>query len=182
VSAVEATSISPSVCWRCRSIAMPRGRCSSSCRRPRPRPSSARAAWSRRRADRDSGPPKRPKIRSSAFGTRVTTAPIPVLAVTQVQCIEGARRCTANEAPHGISMMGIGFGRRHDHQAQGAPDKNPFLNITKLNKDGPDVERMRRSYIALTEVIARMPLVLHETRGQPLLAPRSFSREQWSRL
>ena len=27
---------------------------------------------------------------------------------------------------------------------------------------------MRRSYIALTEVIARMPLVLHETRGQPL--------------
>ena len=46
----------------------------------------------------------------------------------------------------------------------------------------PDVERMRRSYIALTEVMARMPLVLHETRGQPLLAPRSFSREQWSRL
>ena len=37
--------------------------------------------------------------------------------------------------------------------------------------------------IALTEVIARiqyLPLVPHEKRGQALLAPRSFSREQRS--
>src|ERR1700738_4421868 len=53
-----------------------------------------------------------------------------------------AVRCTANEAPHGISMMGIGFGRRHDHQAQGAPDRNPFLNINA--EDGPNPERVRR--------------------------------------
>src|SRR5262249_20145794 len=68
-------------------------------------------------------------------GVRITTAPIPVLAVTQVQCTQRARRCTPNEAPHRISMMGIGFGRRHDHQAQSGPDKNPFLNVTNLDGD-----------------------------------------------
>jgi hypothetical protein len=80
-------------------------------------------------------------------GVRVTTAPIPVLAVTQVQCMQRARRCTPNEAPHRISMMGIGFGRRHDHQAQSGPDKNPFLNVTNLDGGGPSVARMRRGYI-----------------------------------
>jgi hypothetical protein len=80
-------------------------------------------------------------------GTRVTTLPIPVLAVTQVQCAEGARRCTPNEAPHRISMMGIGFARRHDHQAQSGPDKNPFLNVRNLEEGGPNVERMRWGYI-----------------------------------
>jgi hypothetical protein len=80
-------------------------------------------------------------------GTRVTTAPIPVLAVTRVECTPHARRCTPNEAPHRISMIGIGFGRRGDHQAQSGPDKNPFLNVTNLNGDGPNVERWRRGYI-----------------------------------
>jgi Ornithine cyclodeaminase/mu-crystallin family len=47
----RATSTSPSACWRCRSSATPRRRWSRSCRRPRPHPSSARAAWSRRRAN-----------------------------------------------------------------------------------------------------------------------------------
>ena len=84
-------------------------------------------------------------------GTRVTTAAIPVLAVTQLQCIEGARRCTENEAPHGISMMGIGFGRRHDHQAQSGPDRNPFLNINA--EDGPNPERVRRGYIVTRQGI-----------------------------
>jgi len=80
-------------------------------------------------------------------GTRITTAPIPVLAVTRVACTPRARRCTPNDAPHGISMMGIGFGRRHDHQAQSGPDKNPFLNIAHLNNDGANEARMRRGYI-----------------------------------
>lgn len=84
-------------------------------------------------------------------GTRVTTAAIPVLAVTQLQCIEGARRCAENEAPHGISMMGIGFGRRHDHQAQSGADKNPFLNLNA--EDGPNLERMRRGYIVTRQGI-----------------------------
>jgi hypothetical protein len=52
----------------CRSGATPRRRWSSSCRRPRPRPSFARAAWSRRRTarctdgDLSSSMAKRPRI------------------------------------------------------------------------------------------------------------------------
>jgi hypothetical protein len=84
---------------------------------------------------------------AGADGARVTTAPIPVLAVTQVRCMEGARRCTPNEAPHRIAMMGIGFGRRHDHQAQSGPDRNPFLNVASSKQGGPDVERIRPGYI-----------------------------------
>jgi hypothetical protein len=80
-------------------------------------------------------------------GTRMTTAPIPVLAVTRVECTPDARRCTPNEAPHRISMIGIGFGRRGDRQAQSGPDKNPFLNVTNFNGDGPNVEPWRRGYI-----------------------------------
>jgi len=80
-------------------------------------------------------------------GTRVTTAPIPVLAVNQVQCMEGARGCTPNEAPSRIAMLGIGFARRHDHQRQSGPDRNPFLNIMKLEEGDSNVERTRRGYI-----------------------------------
>ena len=71
-------------------------------------------------------------------GTRVTTAPIPVLAVTQVQCTESARRCTPNEAPHWISMMGIGFGRRRDHQAQSGPaGRQPKLEFDEQPPESP---------------------------------------------
>jgi hypothetical protein len=86
-------------------------------------------------------------------GTRVSTAPIPVLAVTQLQCMVGAGRCTPNEAPLGISMMGIGFGSRHDHQAQSGPDKNPFLNITNIEQGSPNVDRMRQGYIVTRQGI-----------------------------
>jgi hypothetical protein len=44
-------------------------------------------------------------------------------------------------------MMGIGFGRRHDRQAQSGPDKNPFINITNIEGGGANVDRMRRGYI-----------------------------------
>jgi hypothetical protein len=89
-----------------------------------------------------------PMTISGANAARVTTAPMPVLAVTRVQCMEGARRCTPNDGPRGISMMGIGFARRHDHQTQSGPDRNPFLNVVKLDEEGdPNVERMRRGYI-----------------------------------
>jgi hypothetical protein len=80
-------------------------------------------------------------------GTRITTAPIAVLAVTRVECMQRARRCTPNPAPRGISMLGIGFGRRHDHQAQSGPEKNPFLNIATLNGNAANGEPMRRGYV-----------------------------------
>jgi hypothetical protein len=66
-------------------------------------------------------------------GVGVTTAPIPVLAVDRVECTDNARRCMPREAPRGISMLGIGFARRHDHQAQSGPSKNPFLNVATVN-------------------------------------------------
>src|SRR5262249_42821711 len=80
-------------------------------------------------------------------GTRITTTPIAVLAVTRVECMPRARRCTPNPAPRGISMLGIGFGRRHDHQAQSGPEKNPFLNIATLKGNAVNGERMRRGYV-----------------------------------
>ena len=58
-------------------------------------------------------------------GTRVSTAPIPVLAVTQLQCMVGAQRCTPNEAPLGISMMGIGFGAATIIRRKADPTKIP---------------------------------------------------------
>jgi hypothetical protein len=76
-------------------------------------------------------------------GTRITTAPIAVLAVTRIACTQRARRCTPNGAPRGVSMLGIGFGRRGEQAAQSGPAKNPFLNIANV----PDGERMRRGYI-----------------------------------
>jgi hypothetical protein len=52
-----------------------------------------------------------------------------VLAVERVSCFSNARNCTPDDNPRGISMMGIGFGREGDRQAQSGPDKNPFLNV-----------------------------------------------------
>jgi hypothetical protein len=66
-------------------------------------------------------------------GAAVTTAPLPVLAVDRVDCLPHARDCIAGPARDGIAMLGIGFGRQGDHQAQSTPDRNPFLNLAGLN-------------------------------------------------
>jgi hypothetical protein len=63
-------------------------------------------------------------------GGTVKTDPLPVLAVTEVQCLANARDCTPNKSPRGIAMVGVGFGRESDAQSQSTPDKNPLLNIT----------------------------------------------------
>jgi hypothetical protein len=63
-------------------------------------------------------------------GGYVKTDPLPVLAVTEVQCLAKARDCMPNKSPRGIAMVGIGFGREGDAQSQSTPDKNPLLNIT----------------------------------------------------
>jgi hypothetical protein len=88
-----------------------------------------------------------PMTIAGAGGARVTTAPIPVLAVTRIECTPQARRCTPNDAPRGVSMLGIGFARRGDHQAQSGPDRNPFLNVARLDGDGPNPTPLRRGYI-----------------------------------
>ncbi|GKS96089.1 hypothetical protein [Acidovorax sp. SUPP2825] len=43
------------------------------------------------------------------------------------------------ESPGGIAYMGVGFGREHDGQPQGTPDKNPLINIAEI--DGSPVAR-----------------------------------------
>jgi hypothetical protein len=98
-------------------------------------------------------------------GTRVTTAPIPILAVTRIECTERARRCTPNEAPRRVSMMGIGFGRRGDQAAQSGPGKNPFLNVADLDGAGPNVGRIRRGYI-VTRRGVYIGLTAANTRGE----------------
>ena len=80
-------------------------------------------------------------------GTRVTTAPIPVLAVTRIECTPRARRCTPREAPRRTSMLGIGFGRPADRHVLGGRDKNPFLNVMTIDGDGRNAERIRRGYV-----------------------------------
>jgi hypothetical protein len=66
---------------------------------------------------------------SGGNGASITTKPIPVLAVTRIDCMRNAPRCEPREAPRGVAMMGIGFGREKDHQPESGPDKNPFLNF-----------------------------------------------------
>lgn len=62
-------------------------------------------------------------------GASVQTEPMPVLAVTEVQCLDDARDCTPRQRPEHIAMVGIGFAREADQQSQSTPDKNPLLCI-----------------------------------------------------
>jgi len=78
-------------------------------------------------------------------GGRIETEPMPVLAVTRVECWENARHCTPHDDPSGIAMVGVGFAREGDHQSQSTPDKNPLLRIA-----GRTDER-RRGYILSPE-------------------------------
>lgn len=59
----------------------------------------------------------------------VRTRPIAVLAVDSIGCTATARRCTPEQRPTHVAMLGIGFGRAHDRQPGGTPDHNPLLNL-----------------------------------------------------
>lgn len=65
---------------------------------------------------------------SGSNGQHFTTAPIPVLAVTQIACQDNARHCTPEDNPRGVAMMGVGFAREGSEQKQSTPDTNPLLN------------------------------------------------------
>lgn len=91
-------------------------------------------------------------------GARVETEPMPVLAVTRVECWRNARNCTPHHDPSGIAMVGVGFARQHDHQSQSTPDKNPLLRIA-----GGGEER-RRGYILSPEGV-HLGLTAANTQG-----------------
>jgi hypothetical protein len=102
------------------------------------------------------------------------TATVPVLAVEQeVYCpdyYKGKERGPAcphkklEPASSGITYMGVGFGREHDGQPQGTPDKNPFLNITKINGAPVAPGTMRSGYI-ITDRGVHVGLTAGNTSG-----------------
>ena len=92
-------------------------------------------------------------------GARLATEPMPVLAVTHVDCLKTARNCTQRSSPRNIAMVGIGFGREGDQQSQSTPDKNPLLRIAA--GDG-----QRRQGYVLTREGVHVGLTGENTRGE----------------
>lgn len=91
-------------------------------------------------------------------GGSVQTEPMPVLAVTQVRCLDNARDCTPHDDPTGIAMVGVGFAREGDMQSQSTPDHNPLLRVT--GGEGP----RRKGYILTPEGV-HIGLTRANTRG-----------------
>jgi hypothetical protein len=85
---------------------------------------------------------------ADANGASVTTRPMPVLAVTSIDCTDTARNCTPRDDPRHVAMIGVGFGRRNRSgpQADSATDKNPFLNLS-----GPRAGAVHRGYLVTRE-------------------------------
>ena len=99
-----------------------------------------------------------PLTLSGSDGASVKTEPMPVLAVTRIECLKQARSCTPNNDPHGIAMVGIGFAREADRQGQSTPDKNPLLHIASEKP-------MRKGYVLGAEGID-IGLTPAVTRGE----------------
>lgn len=83
---------------------------------------------------------------TGADGTRLTTRPITVLAVTRIDCLRTARNCRPSEAPRRVAMLGIGFARAHDGQPGAGPDRNPFLNLPGMG-EGQAPGALGRGYV-----------------------------------
>lgn len=94
---------------------------------------------------------------SGRDGASVTTKPMPVLAVTRMDCLDNARDCTPMDAPRHVAMMGVGFAREGDRQRTGTPDKNPFLNLDAGNG-------LRRGYV-ISRASVRLGLTAATTHG-----------------
>ncbi|QFR34962.1 hypothetical protein GBB76_00175 [Ancylobacter sp. TS-1] len=99
-----------------------------------------------------------PVTLSGREGASVTTAPLPVLVVTEVQCLDTARSCAPTTSPRNIAMVGVGFAREGDRQSQSTPDKNPLLNVA--GGEGP-----RRQGYVLTREGVHVGLTAANTRG-----------------
>lgn len=107
-------------------------------------------------------------------GASVTTTSIPVLAVTRIECLPDARECEPGDEPRGIAMMGIGFDRESDGQAQSTPRNNPFLNVTSE-------QPMRHGYI-VTRNGVHIGLTSANTQRQfsyVKLAPNPNVEHEW---
>ena len=110
-------------------------------------------------------------------GTSIAVTPISVLAVDRVECTDTAKRCSPRESPRGISMLGIGFARRGDHQAQSGPAKNPFLNVATVN--GAKAERLRRGYL-VTRGGVFVGLTAANTQGDVAFVKLDRAGDDWA--
>lgn len=93
-----------------------------------------------------------PVTLSGTNGNRVTTRPMPVLAVREIACTSTARNCRPRHNPRHIAMIGVGFARQHDHQAQGTPDHNPLLMVEGMGEPGKP-GTIRRGYVVSQRVL-----------------------------
>lgn len=87
-----------------------------------------------------------PVTLSGADGTKITTRPLPVLAVSDLACLPKARFCRPKRHPRDVAVIGVGFAREHDHQSFGTPDHNPFLNLPGMG-DPQRPGAVRRGYL-----------------------------------
>ena len=99
-----------------------------------------------------------PVTLSGREGASVTTDPLPVMVVTEVQCLDYARACHPTTTPRNIAMIGVGFAREGDSQSQSTPDKNPLLHVA-----GGEGGR-RQGYILSPEGV-HIGLTAANTRG-----------------
>ena len=88
-------------------------------------------------------------------GASVTTEPMPILAVTRVECLEQSRNCTPNDDPRDIAMVGIGFAREGDRQAESTPEKNPLLRVSAGTARKGYVLRAEGIDVGIDEKVAR---------------------------
>ncbi|MET0402524.1 MAG: hypothetical protein ABW123_08975 [Cystobacter sp.] len=119
------------------------------------------------------------------------TAKVPVLAVEQeVICPEytsdDKATCpgqTLSAASDGIAYMGVGFGREHDGQPQGTPDKNPFLNISQIAGKPVAPGTMRGGYLITAEGV-HVGLTAKNASGfgfiQLIRTPASIDPRDWA--
>jgi hypothetical protein len=61
-------------------------------------------------------------------GAATLTATVPVLRVTSITCLPHPRDCTPTKHPHGVALMGVGFGQSSATQPDWGPGLNPLLN------------------------------------------------------
>ena len=109
----------------------------------------------------------------------VASSTVPVLAVTSIACVPGARECNPNAPTADINYFGIGFGGG-DGLPQGTPDKNAFLNVTTI---GGSAVLPSPGYILSTAGV-QIGLTSSNAQGfaliklEPLLSPSS---DQWQK-
>jgi hypothetical protein len=74
-------------------------------------------------------------------------------------------------------MLGVGFARRHDHEAQSGPSKNPFLNVASVN--GAKAERLRRGYL-VTRGGVFVGLTAANTKGDFAFVKLDRAGDDWT--